>query len=97
MTLPITPMDSDKIARLRHHFAKDRWEPWISDGISALCDLATSALSETKERVALREFCTAFENRGETTSLKEWNDRMKAAHANALEALAGREPYSEPK
>lgn len=46
---------------------------------------------------ALRAFCEAFTNRGETTSIKEWNDRMKAAHDNAREALAGRLPYSEPE
>ena len=45
---------------------------------------------------ALRNFCEAFTNRGETTSLKEWTDRMRKAHADALEALVGREPYAEP-
>ena len=48
-------------------------------------------------RVALAEFCEAFTNRGETTPLHEWNNRMKAAHANALEALAGRLPYAAPR
>lgn len=45
---------------------------------------------------ALQAFCHAFTNRGETTSLKEWNDRLTAAHDHAREVLAGREPYSEP-
>jgi hypothetical protein len=48
-------------------------------------------------RGALTSFCEAFDNRGETTSLKEWNSRLKLAYANAREALAGREPYSDPK
>jgi hypothetical protein len=46
---------------------------------------------------SLRDFCTAFENEGKTSSLKEWNDRLKTAYKNAGEALAGREPYAEPK
>ena len=48
-------------------------------------------------RAALTAFCEAFENRGETTSLKEWNGRLKLANDSAREALVGREPYSEPK
>lgn len=48
------------------------------------------------ERV-LTEFCHAFNNRGKTTSLKEWNDRMKVVYDDAQEVLAGRLPYSEPK
>ena len=47
-------------------------------------------------RMALTNLCDAFNNRGETTSIKEWNDRMKVAHDNAREALAGRLPFSEP-
>lgn len=45
-------------------------------------------------RTALTEFCNAFNNRGETTSIKEWNDRMKVAYDAAVLALGG---YSEPK
>lgn len=60
---------------------------------------ALSVRSErgTLLRPALIGFCEAFTNRNQTTSLKEWNYRMKIAHANALEALAGREPYSDPQ
>lgn len=47
--------------------------------------------------IALRQFCVAYENRGETTSLKEWSDRLKFAYGSAQEVLSGREPYSEPK
>ena len=45
-------------------------------------------------RSALTEFCNAFNNRGETTSLKEWNDRMRAAYEHGILALGG---YTAPK
>ncbi len=41
---------------------------------------------------ALTDFCNAFTNRGETTSLHEWNNRMKAAYAAAVEALKNAAP-----
>lgn len=46
---------------------------------------------------SLAEFCEAFENRGETTSLREWNNRLVRAYENAKEILAGRLPYATPK
>lgn len=70
--------------------------------VNDLCDLAIKGLQvdsrpeEANLRAALAEFCEAFRNRGETTSLHEWGERLKAVHANALEALAGRLPYAEP-
>ena len=47
-------------------------------------------------RKSLTDFCIAFENRGETTSLQEWNKRLKSACDNAREVLAGRLPFSAP-
>jgi hypothetical protein len=37
---------------------------------------------------ALAEFVEAFENRGETTSLYEWNQRLKSANEKARSILA---------
>jgi len=48
-------------------------------------------------RKALADFCNAFTNRGETTSLKQWNDRMKSAYDNAVLALGGQTHPSETK
>lgn len=38
-------------------------------------------------RAALTGFREAFANRGETTSLYEWNERLKAADAKAAHVL----------
>ena len=46
---------------------------------------------------ALEDFCRAFENLDETTSLAVWNARMRTAYENAREVLAGRMPYADPQ
>lgn len=51
-------------------------------------------MSEQRLRTALTAFCNAFTNRGETTSLHEWNASMKATYDEAVLALGG---YSAPK
>ena len=50
-------------------------------------------LSMGMER-ALRKFCEAFNNKGDTTSLAIWNARMKEAYDDAQKVLAS---FSEPK
>ena len=67
------------------------------DHIEATIRATLALRSETATTKALRDFCEAFENRNETTSLHIWNNRLKAAYANAKEVLAGREPYKEPQ
>lgn len=49
--------------------------------------------SEEPLRIALQGFCNAFTNNGKTSSLRDWNFRMKEAYDNAVMALGG---YSEP-
>ena len=49
--------------------------------------------SEQPLRVALQAFCNAFTNNGKTSSLRDWNYRMKEAYDKAVLALGG---YSEP-
>lgn len=49
--------------------------------------------SQEPIRLALQQFCNAFTNNGKTSSLRDWNYRMKEAYDNAVLALGG---YSEP-
>ena len=44
-------------------------------------------------RLALQGFCNAFNNNAKTSSLRDWNYRMKEAYDKAVLALGG---YSEP-
>lgn len=75
-----------------------------ADLVRAAADLESAPIasetglshSEQLVRTALAAFCDAFNNRGETTSLHEWNKRLQTANNNATEALAGRLPYAEP-
>lgn len=46
-------------------------------------------------RAALGQFRDAFANRGETTSLHEWNERLKVADAFAARALAADPPPAD--
>ena len=49
--------------------------------------------SKEPVRLALQQFCNAFSNNGKTSSLRDWNYRMKEAYDKAVLALGG---YSEP-
>ena len=49
--------------------------------------------SKEPMRFALQRFCNAFTNNAKTSSLRDWNFRMKEAYDNAVLALGG---YSEP-
>ena len=49
--------------------------------------------SEEPLRLSLQGFCNAFNNNGKTSSLRDWNYRMKEAYDKAVLALGG---YSAP-
>lgn len=54
----------------------------------AISALSPSGIERANSlHAALWEFHEAFNNRGETTSLKEWNDRMRVADEKAIKEL----------
>lgn len=67
----------DKIAPCSYSLFNERMadmqeEPWVKCGRAKIVPLFLASVpSATLERTALLAFCDAFDNRGETTSLKE--------------------------
>mgnify|MGYP003393797241 CR=1 FL=1 len=89
-------LDASQIHNLREalHLQFPNGPLWVD----TLCDMAL-ALSAAEQRAeamgdrannlfgALLEFHNAFCNRGETTSLHDWNERMKRADEHACQVL----------
>lgn len=73
--------DAEIGRRWRKNSSLTEWFPFTAEELARLRDRSNNLFG------ALLEFHNAFHNRGETTSLHEWNERMRQADERACQIL----------